>query len=150
MVSNLIFLEQEKLCLSPGYSLTSRDWDALAMKTEAKQACSNSAFSVPSVTTAPTSFSSHPTFSLAFHLLLVYLKKPFFLSLTSLAGFNSRCILSFLIASLCAQHELNMTQQCLLAAQKDNHILGCIKRSMASRMREVILSLYSSLVRPHL
>ncbi|PKU44431.1 hypothetical protein llap_5263 [Limosa lapponica baueri] len=46
--------------------------------------------------------------------------------------------------------KLNMSWQRVLTAQKANHILGCIKRSMASRLREVILPISSTVVRPHL
>ncbi|KAK4830563.1 hypothetical protein QYF61_011741 [Mycteria americana] len=46
--------------------------------------------------------------------------------------------------------KLDMRWQCVLAAQKPNCILGCIKRNVARRLREVFLPFYSVFMRPQL
>ena len=43
-----------------------------------------------------------------------------------------------------------MNQHCALVVKKTNDILGCIRRGVVSRSREVLLPLYSPLMRPHM
>lgn len=48
---------------------------------------------------------------------------------------------------LLKDENLNKRQQCALAAQNSNHTPGCIKGSMAGKLRGVIVALYFTLVR---
>ncbi|GAB0203846.1 hypothetical protein GRJ2_002850200 [Grus japonensis] len=47
-------------------------------------------------------------------------------------------------------NKLNVSEQCAAAAKQANRMLGCINKGIASRNQEVIIPLYSALVRSHL
>lgn len=47
-------------------------------------------------------------------------------------------------------NKLNMSELCAAAAKKASRMLGCINKGITSRDKEVVIPLYSVLVRPHL
>ena len=54
------------------------------------------------------------------------------------------------VLGIVLDHKLNMSQQCDVTIKKANAILGCIHRSIVSKLGEMLVPLYSALVRLHL
>ena len=54
------------------------------------------------------------------------------------------------VLGVLVDNRLTMSQQCAIVAKKVNNILGFIEKRMTSRLKEVLLSFYSALVKPHL
>ena len=48
------------------------------------------------------------------------------------------------------QNDMKCNKQCVKAVKTANRILGMIKRTSNCLLREIVLQLYKSLVRPHL
>ena len=46
--------------------------------------------------------------------------------------------------------KLSMSQQCAVATKRANSVLGCIKHSLASQFRAVVVLLYTALLWPYL
>ena len=58
------------------------------------------------------------------------------------------CTSCFHILDILVDEKLDVSQQCALAAQKTNCVLGYVKKGVASRERDVTVPLYSALFRP--